>query len=122
MKFSAAVAIVVVLVGGSAQADAKHTWYNINYATGKCVLSEMSPQKFHNLMNSPMGHMYGMALEPIAPEDVTKEDNGAIHVHMTGTHNGEAVMMDFFNSLAPCSKYVSDNNIVPQQANEGDIN
>jgi hypothetical protein len=64
----------------------------------------------------------GIDIDPIAPDQVTKDDQGNIHVAMTGTSPQGPTEWNFFTSKAECDKFVTDNGITPQQAPEGDIN
>ena len=96
-------------------------WFQVNYAEGKCVFSVGSPEESYSSL-FVLGPSMGLAIDRISPDDVTKDDKGLIHVHMTGTKNGEAVFWDFFTSLRACEQFITDNGIKPTQADSGDIN
>jgi len=117
----APVAAVALAVASPAQAkQQEHTWFAVSYAEGKCIFSPASPEDFYNAVSA--GALPGVTVERIAPDAVTKGDDGVIHVHMTGTENGAARYMDFFTTIRACEKFVANQGIKPEQADSGDIN
>jgi hypothetical protein len=63
-----------------------------------------------------------MFVDRIGPDDVTKDDKGNIHVHISMTRNGESFNAEFFTSKDACGQFVKDDGITPEQAPAGDIN
>ena len=98
-----------VMMIGPALAD--HTWYQVNYTYGVCDTSEWSPEQTYERFNSPLGRDYGMTVEPIKKEDVTKDRYGNISVELHGTKNSEPVRMNFFTSYQVCLNFLTDNNV-----------
>jgi hypothetical protein len=113
--------VSLVAFAGSANAAAKHTWYAVDYAHGNCMLSQWTPEAFHT-MQYAMRPQTGIEMDPIAPDQVSKDDKGNIHVHETGSGPNGALDFNFFTSKDACDKFVKDEGISPQQAPEGDIN
>ena len=64
----------------------------------------------------------GIDMDPIAPDQVTKDDNGAIHVHEPGSGPNGALDFNFFTSKDQCDKFIKDESIAPQQASDSDTN
>ena len=64
----------------------------------------------------------GIAVDRISPDDVTKDDKGVIHVHITGTKANQSVFWDFFTTIRACEQFITDERIKPAQADSGDIN
>ena len=71
--------------------------------------------------NTPCGRRPASTWTPIAPDQVTKGDEGAIHVHETGSGPNGALDFNFFTSKDQCDKFVNDERISPQQAPNSDI-
>jgi hypothetical protein len=97
-----------------------HIWFGLNYAEGKCVSSPSSPEEVYN--GTFLFGSSGIIAERISPDDVTKGDNGIIHVHMRGKKGDAAIRWDFFTTVSACEQFISDNGIKPTQADSGDIN
>jgi hypothetical protein len=97
-----------------------HKWFMVSYADGKCEPSP-SPQEVYNTVSSPLGHMTGLILDRIAPDDVFK-DGGDIQVLVHGKKDGEPMFMNFFTVKATCDNFVETRGIKPAQANSSDIN
>jgi hypothetical protein len=100
-------------------AKARHTWFNVDYAMGKCVISTQTPEEVYNMFANGAP---GLVFDRIAPDEVTKDDDDTIHVHMTGTKDGSRVYMNFFTKLSSCKKFIADFGITAKQADDGDIN
>ncbi|MGC2784748.1 MAG: hypothetical protein WA397_13145 [Roseiarcus sp.] len=102
-------AVGIALTGSSQAKQAKpqgHLWFHVNYSQAKCE-GGGSPQAFYELLSTPAAHLSGMSADRIAPEDVIKDATGNIHVHVTGTNNGESVSADFFTSMGESAKPLS---------------
>jgi hypothetical protein len=69
-----------------------------------------------------MAHMSGLTINRIAPDDVIKSDSGDIQVNLKGVLNGEAVVMNYFTSMAACKAYIAHHGITAQEAPADDIN
>jgi hypothetical protein len=118
--------LALTVFGGSANAakikmpngEVRHTWYELKYPLGECDHAPGSPQEMYKASLS----WQGFVVEVIAPENVTKDDTGAIHVRVDGKQKGETVHWDFFTTRSACEKFISDNGIKPTQAPESDIN
>jgi hypothetical protein len=121
MKRVLLAAVAAIALTGAAHSKAKHTWFSVNYAEGKCTFSAGSPEDTYNSL-VVLGPTMGVAVDRIAPENVTKDDKCVIHVHMTGDKHGEAVLWDFFSTIRACEQFISDEGIKPSQADSGDIN
>jgi hypothetical protein len=116
------VAASVIALGGSAEAAQKasgHKWFMYNAAENTCGASPDSPQGFYN-KTLLYGHLAGVQMLPIAPDDVEKDDKGNIKVTIRGTRDGEDVTVKFFTLLDDCKSYAADKD--PQQAPSSDIN
>lgn len=112
----------IALSGSPAPAGSPHTWYMVSYAHGQCERAVASPEMLFNLLSSPQGHERGFTVDRIGPSDVVKDANGDIQVNMTGTHNGAPAEWHLFTSEQVCETFVKDNDIVPDQADSGDLN
>jgi len=112
---------LALALAAPAQANQRHTWFFVNYAQGKCSFSVKTPEETYNEIYS-FGAQTGMTVNRISPNDVDKDDNGNIHVHMTGTKDGEFFSMDFFTTIRACEQYIKLLNVKPSQARSGDIN
>jgi hypothetical protein len=64
----------------------------------------------------------GVTIDPISPTDVTKDVNGHIHIHMTGTYHSKPIFLDYFTDMSDCRMYVADHGITANLANSNDIN
>ena len=98
-----------------------HSWFYIDYAEGKCKPSP-SPAEEYDYYSTPAGHMTGLSLDRITPDDVFKVSDDDIHVTAHGKQDGKSVSMDFFTVKATCDNYVEVKGIKPEQANGSDIN
>jgi hypothetical protein len=97
-------AAALVALAMPAEAAPKHVWFDVNYGSGTCDKSLMTPEEFYRSMAfSPMGKAMGVVVSPISPENVTKDDKGNIHVHVDATRNGDPVASDFFTLKADCA-------------------
>jgi hypothetical protein len=114
-------AAALAALPGSADAAGNHIWFKVNYATGICDVSQYSPEETYNTALA-FGGLAGLRLDLISPNQVTKDDKGVIHVHMTGMRGSEPVYMDFFTSVHACVDFIKDRDIKPQQAPSSDIN
>jgi hypothetical protein len=114
-------AAALVALAGSAEAAPKHKWFALNYGTGSCDPVPLTPEQFYAAGNASSGET-GTTIDRIAPENVTKDAAGNIHVHLTGNRPGGATQWDFFTSQDECAQYVKDEGIAPEQAPSGDIN
>jgi hypothetical protein len=103
-------------------AFAHRSWFMLDYTDAQCHVSEQSPQAVYDAFDTPLGHMQGVVLERIAPNDVIKDANGDIQVNISGTRNGDPIQMHFFTSFAACKQYVIDNSVTPEEADKNDIN
>jgi hypothetical protein len=96
-----------------------HTWFELNYAVGKCLASASSPEEVYTfLFSSSMG----IVADRITADDVVEDDKGVIHVRMKGKRGDAAIRWDFFTTISACEQFISDNDIKPAQADRGDIN
>jgi len=106
---------------GSANAAAKHTWYQLNYTTATCEVSSQTPEGFQSFVNGPLGHLQGLTAEIIEPKDVLKFGDGSIKVRVRATKNGEPdYYFDFFYTKEVCDIWVKG--AKPKQAPHDDIN
>jgi hypothetical protein len=121
MKQVLLAAAVAVAMIGTAHAQPNHKWYMVDYSNGDCKSAPVTPEQFYNLASVSSART-GISMDRIAPENVTKDDNGGIHVHMTGNRPDGGAQWDFFTSKAACNKYVKDEGIAPEQAPSDDIN
>jgi hypothetical protein len=97
-----------------------HSWFVVSYADGKCEPSP-SPREVYDSVSTPFGHMTGLSVDRIAPEDVWK-DGDDIQVLVHGKKDGEPVVMNFFTVKRTCDNFVATRGIKPAQANSSDIN
>ena len=98
-----------------------HSWSVVSYAYGKCETSHLTPEMVYRNIEEG-GTMHGLSAERISPDDVNKDSNGDIHVHLRVKNHGQDAGMDFFSSARACNQFVKDNNIKADQANSSDIN
>jgi hypothetical protein len=117
-----AFAAIALAASPALAAKTAHTWFDVDYAHGKCERSQMSPETFSAWTDTPLGHQMGYASERIAPGDVIKDDKGNIQVNMSFTRNGAPMEAHFFTSKEACDAYVKDNDITAQQADDSDLN
>jgi hypothetical protein len=61
------------------------------------MTSPWTPEEFHT-MQYALRSTTGIDMDPIAPGDVEKDANGAIHVHETGSGPHGALDFNFFTS------------------------
>jgi hypothetical protein len=125
MKQVLLAAVAVVALTGAAQASTKHKWYMVNYAEGTCgpAPGNGTPEEMYQALLILSPRIGGPMPNRISPDDVTKDPNGIIHVHMTGkAANGDDAYWDFFTDIKACQVYMSDNGITPQEAPNSDIN
>jgi hypothetical protein len=113
--------VAAIAVTGVAHSKPRHTWFMVVYAEGKCDFSAWSPEDTYNSL-AVSGPSTGIAVDRISPDDVTKDDKGVVHVHMTGTKTGQSVFWDFFTTIRACEQFISDHGIKPTKADSGDIN
>jgi hypothetical protein len=104
-----------------ANSTGHHTWFQLNYAVGKCVSSASSPEEVYK-WTFLFGSSAGIIADRVSADDVTKDDKGVIHVRMTGKKGDVAIRWDFFTTVNACEQFISDNDIKPTQADSGDIN
>jgi hypothetical protein len=115
-------AFSIVAFAGSANAAApKHKWFGLNYGTGSCDPVPLTPEQFYTAINATHAET-GSSIDRISPGNVTKDDKGEIHVHMTGATAAGSGQWDFFTSRDECANFISDNGIKAEQAAPGDIN
>jgi hypothetical protein len=110
------IAAALVALAGSAEAGARHTWFQLHYDTATCEASRVSPQEFQN----DTGHANGLTAERIAPDDAVKYNDGTLEVTVRGTSNGKPVKWRFFSSKEMCNIWLVG--IKPQRAPAADIN
>ena len=70
----------------------------------------------YNYYLTPLGHMTGLSLDRISPDDVFKNGEDDIQVSVHGKKDGEPIIMNFFTVKAAIR------GIKPSQADSGDIN
>jgi hypothetical protein len=85
------------------------------------MTSPWTQEEFHT-MQYALRSTTGIDMNPIAPGDVEKDDKGAIHVQETGSGPNGALDFNFFTSKDECDKFVNDERISSQQAQNSDIN
>jgi hypothetical protein len=81
----------LVAFAGSASAAARHTWYYVDFAEAKCVLSQLTPEQ----MASQTGAR-------ISPKDVTKDADGDLTVVVHGNLDGKPYVAMLLSSKAKC--------------------
>jgi hypothetical protein len=113
-------AAALVALAGSAEAARRHQWFMLSYADGTCEAETFTPEQFY--IGSSAMAAEGTSVDRIAPENVTKDAAGSIHVHMTGRIPAGPRVWDFFTNRDACEKFISDNGIKPEQAPHDDIN
>jgi hypothetical protein len=116
------IAAALVALTGSAQAAPKHTWFNVNFGSGQCELSKLSPADTLALLAGPVGRGMGYETDRIAPDDVVKTPDGQLHVTVRATINGVPHNAEFFTSKPLCDAFVKGTGLTPQSAPENDIN
>ncbi len=109
-------AAALVALAGSAQAAARHTWFQLHYDTATCEPSRVTPQEFQN----DTGHASGLTAERIAPDDAVKYNDDTLEVTVRGTSNGKPVKWRFFSTKEKCNAWLIG--VTPQQAPSADIN
>lgn len=119
---AAAAAFSAILSTPTTAAPVKHTWFSVNYAEAKCERSEDTPEQIWDTLSGPLSHMQGYTVDRIGPDNVTKDDKGVIHVHITGTHNGNTYGMNFFTSKAACDAFIKEQGIEAEGADSSDLN
>jgi hypothetical protein len=101
-------AAALVALAGPAQAAPKHTWFYVDFAEAKCVLSLWTPQEVASKTGAPR----------ISPEDVLKDPSGDLTV-MVKLDQKTAI---FFSSREKCEAAIKDTNLKPDQAPADQIN
>ena len=84
---------------------AKHKWHAVDYAHGNCMTSPWTLEEFHT-MQYALRSTTGIDMDPIAPDQVTKDDKGAIHVHEPGSGPNGALDFNFFTSKDQCDHFI----------------
>jgi hypothetical protein len=93
-------AAALVAFASSANAAARHTWFELNYSQGRCDHAQGSPEELYKASQA----WPGFVLERIPPGNVTKSDNGDLHVRVDGKHKGEPIHYDLFSTLKACER------------------
>lgn len=113
------------LAGGAKHAAAPkkgHSWVVVDYSKGVCEPSPYTPDQVQTSLSGAAGHANGATADRIAPEDVSKDEAGNIHVTVRVTHDGEKGAIEFFTSADKCNSFLVDNGVQAEAANKDDIN
>jgi hypothetical protein len=97
----------------------KHTWYQLNYDTATCEVSDKTPEEFQSFVGGPVGHSQGLTAEIITPDDVYKDAYGNVIVTVRTDKDGKAYWR-FYTSKDSCQ--LTAKTLTPVQAPSGDIN
>jgi hypothetical protein len=111
-------AALLALASPAHAAARKHTWYQLNYDTATCELSNRTPEEFQSFV-SGFSHMTGVSAEIIEPKDVDKDAYGNIIVTVRADKDGNKYWR-FYTSKDSCDLTVRT--MKPVQAPSGDIN
>jgi hypothetical protein len=107
LKIAAATALVAL----TSPAQAAHTWYFVNFASAKCILSPSTPEQWARIWSAP----------PIPPDNVVKSKDGNLSVWVDFKDGaGEERTAFFFTSKSRCDAIAAG--LKPKQAPSDDIN
>jgi hypothetical protein len=98
----------------------RHTWFMINGRTATCDAAKETPEEFQAMLAGATGHMAGVTVERISPDDVSKDPYGDIRVNVRGAQDGQSVHWEFYTSRDACT--LTAKAMKPEQAPSGDIN